>query len=565
MVRELLLKNKRMIVLASFIGACSSLFSLYLIIRINDSVNNDVKDITDVALPFLMALIGLFVLGVIAQHLLTLLSSRIVKTLRTSISSWMLDKSYEEVERIGAHKIYVALTADITKISQGLAVFPVAIFNLATVVVCLVYLGFLSPELFTVLILILGFAIGIAYLIMKYGLVSAQESREMEDVLFKSFRSLVEGSKEFNLSAHQRNFFLNQRLNTEIDNARKKENEAQLYWNISVNWTNLILFFALAVLVVVSKLYFPVGAGILASFIFILVYISGSIGFLMNANQAIARAVIGMKKVDNLGLNKNRQAPSEIDNQFIRPKSFCNIDIKGLTYNYQDDESESNFAIGPIDFNIKQSEVLFIVGGNGSGKTTFIKNLLTLYGKKEGVVSLDGQIVSEDNLDWYRSHFTAVFSDCHLFEQVLDHEGKLADDELVLSYLKRFNLSSRISVNNGKLSSTDVSSGQEKRLALIQSYISDAPIFIFDEWAAEQDPYFRELFYREILPELKARKKTVIAITHDDAYFDAADRIIKFEQGLCTELDYEALKMFSSKELFNERTITVDDTIRLQN
>jgi len=54
---------------------------------------------------------------------------------------------------------------------------------------------------------------------------------------------------------------------------------------------------------------------------------------------------------------------------------------------------------------------------------------------------------------------------------------------------------------------------------------------VLDEWAADQDPVFRKKFYTVILPRLKAEGKTIIALTHDDAYFDAADHIINLDEG----------------------------------
>jgi putative ATP-binding cassette transporter len=66
---------------------------------------------------------------------------------------------------------------------------------------------------------------------------------------------------------------------------------------------------------------------------------------------------------------------------------------------------------------------------------------------------------------------------------------------------------------------------------MLTAYLEDRPIYLFDEWAADQDPVFKELFYREILPDLKAKGKTLIVISHDDRYFHLADRLIKLEDG----------------------------------
>ncbi|MGB3138144.1 MAG: hypothetical protein WBG38_15900 [Nodosilinea sp.] len=81
------------------------------------------------------------------------------------------------------------------------------------------------------------------------------------------------------------------------------------------------------------------------------------------------------------------------------------------------------------------------------------------------------------------------------------------------------------------LSTLDLSQGQRKRLALLTAYLEDRPVYLFDEWASDQDPLFREVFYKQILLELKQRGKTVLVISHDDRYFYLADQLVKLEYG----------------------------------
>jgi putative pyoverdin transport system ATP-binding/permease protein len=78
-------------------------------------------------------------------------------------------------------------------------------------------------------------------------------------------------------------------------------------------------------------------------------------------------------------------------------------------------------------------------------------------------------------------------------------------------------------------SDVNLSTGQRKRLAMIALVLERRPICIFDEWAADQDVHFRQKFYQVILPWLKSQGKTVIAVTHDERYFDAADQRIHLE------------------------------------
>jgi putative pyoverdin transport system ATP-binding/permease protein len=134
-----------------------------------------------------------------------------------------------------------------------------------------------------------------------------------------------------------------------------------------------------------------------------------------------------------------------------------------------------------------------------------------------------------------------VFSDFHLFESLLGLEGPELD-ERAREYIGQLKLTPKIEVKDGALSTLDLSQGQRKRLALLTAYLEDRPVYLFDEWAADQDPLFKEVFYYQLLPELKAKGKTIVVISHDDHYYHVADRIVKLEYG-AVEYDSAATEL----------------------
>jgi len=205
------------------------------------------------------------------------------------------------------------------------------------------------------------------------------------------------------------------------------------------------------------------------------------------------------------------------------------IELKGLRFNYQGQQSDDAFGVGPIDLTLNQGEVLFVVGGNGSGKTTIIKLLCGLYPPSGGELHVNGKSLAIHDYQAYREMFSAIFGDFHLFKRLYGIEN--INHTLLESLLEETHLAKKTHFDGEGFTAVNLSTGQRKRLAYITSYLENKQIFIFDEFAADQDPSFRQLFYRTLLPELKRQGKTVIAISHDDNYFDACDRIVKIDYG----------------------------------
>jgi len=209
------------------------------------------------------------------------------------------------------------------------------------------------------------------------------------------------------------------------------------------------------------------------------------------------------------------------------------LQLTDITYTYYNMEIDDSFTLGPISTTINTGEITYIIGGNGSGKTTLGKLLCGLYFPKNGQFTLNNTPISNDTMVWYRDHFSVVFSDFYLFDHFLELND-LPQDK-VQHYIDAFHLTQKVTYQDGKFSTLKLSTGQRKRLALIIACLQDRPIYIFDEWASDQDPEFKKVFYNEILPDLKQKNKMVIVITHDDFYFDKADRIIRLRSGKLVE------------------------------
>ena len=214
--------------------------------------------------------------------------------------------------------------------------------------------------------------------------------------------------------------------------------------------------------------------------------------------------------------------------------NFSDIQMEGLEFTFPAPPEDTAFAIGPMDVCIKRGETVFISGGNGAGKSTFIKLLTGLYHPERGKLSMDGLPITPARMAGFRNLIAPVFSDFYLFSRLYGlTDDDLAEADRLMAWMEMADVSD---IREQGFTRTDLSTGQRKRLALVAALLENKPILILDEWAADQDASFRKKFYRQILPALSEKGLTIIAVTHDDRYYDVADRRFHLDEGKLTEI-----------------------------
>ncbi|MGB7249255.1 MAG: cyclic peptide export ABC transporter, partial [Phormidesmis sp.] len=268
-------------------------------------------------------------------------------------------------------------------------------------------------------------------------------------------------------------------------------------------------------------------------------YILGPMESIVGKLPVLGRASIALNKIKTLGLNLSPASlqtsslpPAEISAS-LPPAAWHRLTLKDAVHTYRTDQGDHEFTLGPVNLTVHPGELIFIIGGNGSGKSTLAKLLTGLYQPQSGSIWLDDQRISTANQEWYRQHFSVVFSDFYLFDRLLGFDSS-ADDIRARAYLKKLQLEHKVSIEQGQFSTTALSQGQRKRLTLLTAYLENRPLYLFDEWAADQDPTFKEIFYTQFLPELQSQGKTIFVISHDDRYFHLADRLLKLDYGSVT-------------------------------
>jgi putative pyoverdin transport system ATP-binding/permease protein len=292
----------------------------------------------------------------------------------------------------------------------------------------------------------------------------------------------------------------------------------------------LLFFVLVGLLLIILPRVVDISPPVLSAYVLTLTYLLLPMQSILAKLQELVKGNVALQKIENMGLEL--AAKTEANSVIIHPVSenWHQLELQQVTHSYQNEQGDKSFILGPIDLTFYPGEVVFIVGGNGSGKSSLAKIITGLYTPGSGTIKLNKKVVFDENREWYRQHFTAIFADFYLFEKLSGFDSSCMENQ-AQQYLKELKLADKVTITNNRLSTTSLSQGQRKRLALLTAYLENRPIYLFDEWASDQDPFFRELFYHEILKNLKQSGKTVIVISHDDRYFSVADRVIKLDYG----------------------------------
>ncbi|HWA10515.1 MAG TPA: cyclic peptide export ABC transporter [Opitutaceae bacterium] len=488
-----------------------------------------------------MALLGAFValgLGRIltnaaAQITLAHFSQDTTARLRQDLVGKILAVPLRQLEELGTPRLMVALTEDILEITQATLSIPIFAVNFAVLLGGAVYLAWLSVPVFLAMFAF-GLVGAISYrLMIRSGFGHLAAARDGQDRLFRHFRALTEGVKELKLHRVRREAFLAEDVAEAAASCRRHNVAAEFRFILAQNWNQLLFLGLIGMILFLVPRLQDITPRALTGYIIATLYLMGPLAGLLGSLSVFSRANVSLRKVEELGLALTAQAPDHRPAAREAAPAFSRLELVQVSHHYHREREDDNFLLGPIDLSFQAGEVVFLIGGNGSGKSTLAKVITGLYPPAGGEIRLNGRVIGDHNRDDYRQLFSAVFADYFLFDRMI---GATRDgvDARARGYLERLHLDHKVSMKDGVFSTTQLSQGQRKRLALLCAYLEDRPFYLFDEWASDQDPLFKDVFYTQLIPELKSRRKTVLAITHDDRYFSCADRLVKLDYGRIT-------------------------------
>jgi putative ATP-binding cassette transporter len=512
-------------------GLISGVSNTLLIATINSTLNSTATPRSTLVWTFAALCLALASLRFVSGAVLVHLMKKVMVSLRLGLCRKILNAPLRLLEQHGSHRLFASLTDDVPSIANAYIFLPLLCMNVAILLGCLIYLCWLSPLLLLAAVVFMAAGVVSHQLPVRKALRYFSRSRDTADLVFKHLRGLVDGMKELKMHRRRRHAFYSELLEPSTRSQREDFAKGEIIWAAAGSWGQILFFIFIGLVLFAAPALNQVDGMVLTGYTLTVMYMMGPIEFVLNFVPNLTQANVAMKKIDELTESLDEQPVVETAADSAAKPSWNSIELSGIQHTYRRENEEAEFTLGPIDLSISPGELVFITGGNGSGKTTLAKLLIGLYIPQQGEIRLDGHRITDESRDHYRQLFSVVFSDFYLFENLLG----LSDfniDTKAHEYLAKLQLDRCVEIKERTLSTLELSQGQRKRLALLTAYLEDRPIYVFDEWAADQDPQFKEIFYFELLARLKAAGKTAIVISHDDRYYHVADRVVKLNYGL---------------------------------
>ena len=508
-------------------GSLSGVLSAMLIVLINRAIGRPEELGAAVISAFGALVLARLLLGGAAQILGDYLAQYLLASLCRDLTRRMLAVPLPRLEAMGMPRMLATFTDDVVTIVWAVQSVPALALNVAILVACAAYLGWLSWAVFAGVAVFIGCGVGTFLVLVRSARRRWRQLSQQRERLIHHLRAVIDGVKELKLNAARREAFLTSSLGTTLETIRRlglHSSATQAIASASMQ----ALFFALMGILIFATPSLREGRGeALTAYLLVFVYMMGPFARVIEAWPTVVRGNISVDRVKVLiGELDSAVSAATVS---VPATKWERLELKSVVFSYPG-EGGSAFRLGPLDFTLQPGEIVFVAGGNGSGKSTFAKVLTGLYPAESGEIRFDGQLVTDETRDWYHGHFSVVFSDFYLFDRLLGIAGPDLDGR-ARAELTRLELDRKVQVKDGVFSTTALSAGQRKRLALVTALLDDRPLYVLDEWAADQDPHYRDIFYTALLPELRRQGKAVVVISHDDRYYHVGDRTVRLAYG----------------------------------
>lgn len=448
--------------------------------------------------------------------------------LRVRVAGKISSASLRTVENLGFGNLYATLGNEIAQLEQMFPLIVNAAQSLLLLAFCLLYIAILSWMSFVVIAGVIGVGLLLFFWRRRRLNVMMRDVYQRETEVLDAIGQFTLGFQEVRLNAN-RSDALFRHFTLLIASLKERIVGVSHGWTTLIQFSNAFLYLLLGTVVFILPMFFEGYTDTIYKIAGAAIFCVGPVTVVTSVAHLYAKAELGLSHVYELEERLDSHLSGEQDRPAAFDTGFTTITYRDICFTYRQPDGTPGFTSGPWSFSLKRGEAVFITGANGGGKSTIVKLLSGLYIPDSGTIEVDGVAVTPGRNPAFRQLFAAIFPNFHLFEKLYGLEH--VDAAEVRRLIARMGLTGKVDFVNGSFTTRKLSSGQRKRMAMIVALLEDRPVYIFDEWAADQDAHFRDVFYHEIIPGLRARGKTVIVVTHDDRYWQIGDRCVVINDG----------------------------------
>ncbi len=456
-------------------------------------------------------------------------AERMIQKLRGRLFDLIRKTDILTVDQIGHAKLQGVLTQDTQVLSQVLPILVIGFQQAVILIFLAFYLAWLSPLACILAFSLAGIAIAVRFKRIRLLHTLTQSAAEAEERVFKGLTELLQGFKEVRMNGPRADGVVGT-LAEESKTSRTTTTTMKIQWGRNYAVLESMLYSLVGLMVFVVPLFVAGYHEIILQATIAVLFITGPVATVSFVIPMVTQADLALESIETMQETLSVAAGAALDETTRTLETApSSITLRDTVLSYKDADKKPLFTVGPLEAEFHAGKITFITGGNGSGKSTMLRLLTGLIPLDAGTILVNGETLASDQMQDYRDQFSAIFSDFHLSRRLYGIADP--DPARISRLLTRLELQDKVSVNDDTFSTIDLSTGQRKRLAFVVAELEDKPVIVLDEWAADQDPHFRRIFYEELLPELKARGKIVICVTHDDRWFHIADNLYHMNEG----------------------------------
>ncbi|EAH7031379.1 multidrug ABC transporter permease/ATP-binding protein [Campylobacter lari] len=518
-------ENKFKIILFFIFSIFTSILGVLTLVFINEFLLKANLENSIIIVYFMLLLLVFFASSSFVEFSLSIFGQNFIFKMQRRIVKQILDTNILSILNTTKAKILASLNNDVRSISFGLLKLPEFIQSSVLIICTSAYIAYLSLEIFFLCLVWIICVFLVDNFLMSKVYFYFKNARENDDALQKNYQNILQGHKELTLNPLRAKCYYENEFEKNALKKKKSSTMGNILHILSNNWSNSAMLALVGVEFYMALNYKFASLQSATTIALSILFLRAPLGAMIGSFPTLMMAKIALDKILNLNL-ENYTHEFKIGQS---SKAWQKLYFKNVSFAYNE-----KFALKPINLELKKGECVFLIGKNGSGKSTFSMILAGLFTDFKGDIFLDNEKITKKNIYEYRSLVSAIFSDFHLFEHILE-DDKFSKEDLAY-WLEILELNEKVEFIENTFNTIKLSAGQKKRLAMLNALLEKRDILILDEWAADQDPMFRKFFYTKLLPLLKQKGITIFAITHDDVYFDMADRILLAQNGQICEL-----------------------------